>query len=116
MTSNVPANTVVATYRVKAGCEAAFHALLKNHYPTLRKLDLVTDEPPVIYQGSEGDDGADPIVFEIFTWKDAAAVQTAHHAPEVMAIWRPMGELVENRASGPMFAFPHVTRLDLGDK
>jgi hypothetical protein len=72
----------------------------------------VTDEPPVIYRGLERD--KDPIVFEIFTWKDAEAPGKAHEHPEVMAIWEPMGDCVEDRKTGPKFDFPHVERISPG--
>jgi hypothetical protein len=118
MTSANPANsapeptTVIATYRVRADKEPEFRRLLERHHPTLKRLGLVTNEPPVIYRGTER--GGGPIVFEIFTWKDAAAPGKAHEHPEVMAIWEPMGALVEDRKSGPKFDFPQVERLALG--
>ena len=34
-------NTVICNYRVAAGNESKFEALLKNHWPTLRRLGLV---------------------------------------------------------------------------
>lgn len=111
MTAASPFNTVVATYRVRAGKEAAFLELLARHFPTLRRLGLVTADPPVVYRGAE-DDGR-PIVFEIFTWRDAAAVQTAHESPAVMEIWEAMGALVEERDGKPMFEFPHVERVQV---
>jgi hypothetical protein len=99
-------NTVVATYRVRADREARFQGLLEKHHPTLRRLGLASASPPHIYRGME--EGGGPIYFEIFTWRDARAVQEAHVHPEVQAIWEPMGECVEDRKSGPRFAFPHV--------
>ena len=45
---------------------------------------------------------------EIFTWKDAKAVEAAHHSPELMKIWEPMGQLCES------MEFPHFERLALG--
>ncbi len=32
----------------------------------------------------------------MFEWKDAKASDTAHRAPEVMALWGPMLPLLEN--------------------
>jgi quinol monooxygenase YgiN len=102
-------NTVVACYRVRAGRESEFAELLRRHHPTLRRLGLATAEPAAVYRGEE--DGGGAIFFEIFTWTDAAAVETAHVHPEVQALWEPMGALVEDRDSGPGMAFPHVDRL-----
>lgn len=112
MKSERPLNTVVATYRVRPGKEEAFLELLRGHHPLLRRLGLVTHDAPTIYCGRE-DDGR-PIVFEIFTWKDAQAPEVAHETPELMRIWDAMGELVEERDGKPSWEFPHVERLDLG--
>ena len=101
--------TVIATYRVRAANEADFVALLRTHYPTLQRLGLVTAEPPVIYRGEE--EGA-PTYYEIFTWRDAEAPEVAHQTPDVMAIWEPMGALLESRDGRPEMEFPHVTRWD----
>lgn len=37
--------TVICTYRVRKGEEQKFEALLKEHWPTLRKLNMVTEKP-----------------------------------------------------------------------
>ena len=74
--------TVIAIYRVQKGREDDFLALLRRHHPTLRKVGLVTDDPPIVYQGAEQDGG--PIWFEIFTWKDGEAPEVAHQTPQVM--------------------------------
>lgn len=103
--------TVVATYRVQAAREAEFLELLRRHWPTLRALDLVTDDPPTVYRGEEEEGG--PIVFEIFTWKDGRAPETAHHTPQVARIWEAMGTLVEERGGKPKFEFPHVRRVPI---
>jgi hypothetical protein len=101
--------TVIATYRVRADREDAFRDLLDRHHPTLVRLGLATAEPPTIYRGLEKE-GA-PIYFEIFTWADPGAPGVAHEHPEVLALWEPMGEMVEDRETGPRFHFPHVERI-----
>ena len=104
--------TVIAIYRVQAAREDEFMGLLRKHYPILKKLGLVTNDPPVVYRGTEkGTD--EPILFEIFHWIDAAAAQTAHEMPELMAVWEAMGTLVEERNGKPGFEFPHVEKLNL---
>ena len=45
--------TVIATYRVKPGHEDAFIEQLNRHYPALKSLGLVTDEPPTVYVGKD---------------------------------------------------------------
>lgn len=103
--------TVVATYRVRADREHEFRALLARHHPTLVRLGLATEAPPTVYRGVE--DGGGPIYFEIFAWVDAEAPGVAHEHPDVMAIWEPMGRLVEDRATGPKFSFPHVEEISV---
>ena len=51
--------------------EKKFEALLKDHWPTLHRLGLVTDDPPQHFKGAEQDNGK-PIYFEIFDWRDGA--------------------------------------------
>ena len=108
------AETAICTYKVKPGKAKEFEALLARHWPTLRKLDLVTGDPAVVYRGLPAGPGKDrhavgPSTFvEIFTWKDAKAVEAAHHSPELMKIWEPMGQLCES------MEFPHFERLALG--
>ena len=98
--------TVICHYRVSPGNEKAFEALLDNHWPTLQRLGLVTDEPPQHFKGLEQDNGQ-PIYSEIFEWL-AGASERAHEHPEVMAIWEPMDTLCETRGGKPNMEFPHV--------
>lgn len=109
--NHVGPHTVFATYRVQAAREEAFFELLREHYPTLKRLGLVTDEIPIIYRGTEGD--GRPIVFEIFTWTDEKAPKVAHESPEVARVWEAMGTMVEERDGKPMFEFPHVERREI---
>ena len=101
--------TVICHYRVAAGNEGRFETLLNDHWPTLQRLGLVTDQPPQHFRGLEQDNGQ-PIYFEIFEWRDGA-VDRAHEHPEVMAIWEPMDTLCESRGGKPNMEFPHVTRM-----
>src|SRR5262249_12799213 len=103
--------TVICSYRVRSGREAEFTELLARHWPTLRALDLVTDEPPRHYRGAEKD-GA-PLFAGIFVWKSTAAAGVAHEHPEVMAVWEPMDGLTERRDGRPNMEFPHVQPLAL---
>lgn len=103
--------TVIATYRVPPAHEQAFVELLRRHHPTLVRRGLATPTAAQVYRGDE--DGR-PVFVEIFTWRDAAAVEAAHHDPEVMPLWEAMGRMVEERGGRPGFEFPHVRRLQLG--
>ena len=99
-------NTVICHYRVAAGNEDQFEALLKDHWPTLDRLGLVTGDAPQHFKGVEQDNGQ-PVYYEIFSWRDGA-VDRAHEHPEVMAIWEPMDQLCEARGPKPNMEFPHV--------
>lgn len=99
--------TVICHYRVATGNESDFEALLDRHWPTLLRLELVTDTRPQHFRGEEQDNGQ-PIYFEIFEWQDGAA-ERAHEHPEVMAIWEPMDNLCEARGGKPNMEFPHVS-------
>lgn len=94
--------TVLATYRVRADGEEAFQRLLASHWPTLRRLGLVTERPPSIFRSAEDP----PTYVEIFTWA-SGGVERAHDHPDVLAIWEPMDLLVEEREGRPGWEFPH---------
>lgn len=103
--------TVICLYRVRAGNEKEFTALLGRHWPTLHALGLATAQPPRHFRGAEHD-GA-PLFVEIFDWVDGAAAGAAHEHPEVMAIWEPMDRLTETRGGRPNMEFPHVRPIDV---
>lgn len=103
--------TVFCQYRVRAANEDAFVKLLARHWPTLRRLGVVTDEPAAVYRGL--DEKGRPFFFEVFSWRDEGAFETAHSHPEVLAIWEPMDALCEGREGRPNMEFPHVRRVSL---
>lgn len=85
---------VVCQYTAKPGQEEALEALLREHEKTLVRLGLKTDTPTQLLKGL-GDDperhGAKGRYIEIFSWSSDDAMQRAHEAPEVMAIWEGIG-------------------------
>jgi hypothetical protein len=85
---------VLCIYRVSVGKEDAFRKLLEQHWPTLDGVGLVSPVPPVWYRGKAKD--GRPLFIEIFEWKDDKASGVAHETPEVMAVWEPMGALVDD--------------------
>lgn len=103
--------TVVCTYRVIAGREPEFVKLLRDHWPKLRELGLVVGEPSKLYRGIDREQK--PYFIEIFTWRDADAVEAAHASPEVLLLWEPMEKLCESRGGRPAMEFPHVQPVDL---
>ena len=101
--------TVHCTFRVKAGCEGRFRELQREHWPTLRKLGLATEDEPLVYRG---EDAQGRLFFvEIFTWASPEAAPRAHAHPEVMAIWEPLDAVCEARDGQPNMEFPHVERV-----
>jgi hypothetical protein len=105
--------TVICRYRLKPGAEPAMLRLIARHWPALHRAGLVTDDPPLVLRGlpdprAEGEPhGAGQVLVEIFAWKGARSAQLAHHTPEVMAIWEPMGALCE------AMEFPHFAPVAL---
>ncbi len=100
------AEAVICTYRVKEGSEAAMLELIGRHWPTLRQAKLATPERPVVFEGR--DESGKTFFVEVFSWVDGEAAGRAHQMPEVMAVWGPMGDLVEERLGRPGMEFPHV--------
>ncbi len=99
-------HTVVCTYRVRPDADAVFASLLHRHWQTLRELEFVTNEPALVLRSI-----ADPPTFvEVFTWVDGG-FELAHEHPDVLALWEPMGELVEPRGGLPGWEFPHYRPL-----
>ena len=86
---------VLCIYRVKDGKEGEFRPLIEKHWPTLSSIGLrhFRARPLVSIQRQEGTK-----VFRraLRVEKTPRRPQTAHELPEVMAVWEPMGELVED--------------------
>ncbi len=91
------------TYRPKKGKEEALFALVKKHWPALKKAGLSTKDPATIYRATDKRSGQVYFI-EIFSWRDGQASGIAHQTPEVMAIWEPMGRVMEGfgGSSSPM--------------
>jgi hypothetical protein len=83
----------MCTYRPKSGKELEMLALLKEHWPVLKKAGLVTNRPSVLYRATNKQ-GRTYFV-EIFEWKDDKASGRAHEQTEIMRIWEPLGALAE---------------------
>lgn len=93
-------NTVIVRYQVRADARDAFVKLLAGHWPTLRRLGLVTDRPVECYEGTDTTNNQ-PVVVEIFEWVSAEAAQSAHVHPEVSPIWEAMGPLMRDGEERP---------------
>jgi hypothetical protein len=84
---------MLITYRAKKGHEDALLAFVKKHWPMLDRLHLATEQPARIWRAVDRE-GRTSFV-EMFQWKDASASGIAHQTPEVMAVWEPMGNIME---------------------
>lgn len=85
-------------YRPKPGHEEALFELVKKHWPALRKAGLATEVPAQVFRATDKG-GERPFYIEIFSWCDEQAPGRAHQMPEVMAIWEPMGPMIEDGPS-----------------
>jgi hypothetical protein len=86
--------TNLVTYVPKEGKEAELLALVKKHEPALRKVGLVTAKPFQVWKAF--DIRKQRVAFvEWFEWKDGRSSDVAHQTPEVMAVWEPMGPVLE---------------------
>ena len=79
----------IAAYRPLADKDAELLEEVKNHLPTLRSLDLVTDRPSHVMRAKDG------TIIEVFEWKSLEAVQQAHTNPGVLAMWERFGKVCE---------------------
>ena len=111
-------HTNICTYRVKAGAREEFLALLEKHWPTLHQHGLVTDTPALHFEakvGGKAHNESGTTFTEILSWKTADGPELAHHTPAVMAIWEPMGALVEDRDGRPGMEFPAYVPVTFDD-
>ena len=86
--------TNLVTYVPKQGKEAELLDLIRKHEPALRAAGLVTTEPFRLWKALDIRKQRTSFV-EYFQWKDGKVSDLAHQTPEVMAIWEPMGPLLE---------------------
>lgn len=94
MPKSAPVLTLV-TYRPKKGREVELLALVQKHWPVLQKVGLVTGEPAKIWKATDKRKGTVAFV-ELFSWRDGEASGIAHQMPQVMAVWEPMGAVMED--------------------
>ncbi|MCY4129301.1 MAG: hypothetical protein OXG15_08685 [Gammaproteobacteria bacterium] len=99
---------VIAMYKPHEGKDTALRELIRQHVPTLRRLELITDRPTLLVQARNG------TYMEIFEWRE---VGRAHEHPEVARIWEAM-ELVADLVSLSSLdearrSFPHFTPIEL---
>lgn len=101
--------TVICTYRVRTSVEDRFVELLNEHWSTLRRLELVSDEPSLVFRSVDDP----PTYVEIFTWVEGGFTR-AHEHPDVLAIWESMDPLLEERGALEKWEFPHYSQVAVG--
>lgn len=103
---------VFCAYRPREGKADELLALVKQHLPTLRRLELATDRPAICCRAADG------TIIEVFEWATADSARLAHEHPEVARIWEAMGEVAELPPPGEVAemgkTFPHFAPVDLG--
>ncbi len=99
----------VCLYRVQPDGVEAFQRLLEAHWPALRQLNLVTDQPGTAYRGA--DHTGRPVFVEIFQWADADAAGRAHELSDVSTVWDQMADLCEERHGLAAMEFLDLQRV-----
>jgi len=92
--AKLPEGLVYASDFLSSAEEAELLALVKKHEPALRKVGLVTAEPFRVLKAYDIRKQRELFV-EFFEWRDGGASDIAHQTPEVMAVWEPMGPVLE---------------------
>jgi hypothetical protein len=108
--NNAERETCVWTYHVRPEAEEEFTALLAKHWPALRRLEFVVDEPPMVLRSST----EPPVYVEMMTW-EVGGMRPAHEHPDVIPIWEGFKALVEEREEQqpvPGMSFPFYRRVD----
>ena len=89
--------TVMITFRAKAGAETELAQEIADHWATAKKMDLVRVDPHVTVRTK--DQGGQPCFIDIFTWRDRDIPDNAPQA--IQKIWGDMGRLTETRDGRP---------------
>lgn len=101
---------VFALYRPHQGKESELRALIGEHIPTLRRLELITDRPAILVRSKNG------TYIEIFEWRDADSSRQAHEHPEVARVWERMGGIADFPALDSLeeatTRFPHFEPME----
>ena|SRR5208283_5756807 len=89
-----PVPTLVA-YHPKPGkqAESELLGLVKQHWPTLRRIGLASEKPAQVWRAHEKN-SEETHFLELFEWAEEGSSDVAHQTPEVMAMWEPMGRVL----------------------
>jgi hypothetical protein len=103
--------TVICRFTVKPASEKEFVKVLSRDWPNLLRLGLATKDEPTVYR--HVDETGGPVYFQIMCWANAAAVESAHANPEVLALWTAFDALTEARGGHAKCEFPHVELVSM---
>jgi hypothetical protein len=93
MKNQNPVNMLVSYYP-KKGQEDVLLKLVLKHWPVLSQVGLVTQGEAQVWRATEI--RTKEIYFvEKFQWATPESSDIAHQTPEVMALWEPMGPILE---------------------
>jgi hypothetical protein len=98
--------TVMVTYRAKAGSEAALANAIAKQWAAANRLKLVLETPHTLVRG---DEQGKTYFVEIFTWRDANIPDAPPAA--IQNIWAEMSQLVESRGARPGIDFAAVSSV-----
>jgi hypothetical protein len=80
---------VIVVYRPLAGQETALRRVVARHLTVLRKENLVTEREPIVMRAKDGS------VVEVFEWRSAEAIASAHSNPQVLNLWKDFSAVCE---------------------
>ncbi len=80
---------VIVGYKPKVGRETELKQLLSSHVARLRSLGLATSREPIRMESSDG------TFLEVFEWRSAEAIQTAHEHEEVHKMWAEFADVCD---------------------
>ena len=72
---------VVVVYKPLPGREKELEKIVSKHYDILNKENLVTERLPIVMRSGDGS------IIEIFEWRSAEAIESAHSNAQVLRLW-----------------------------
>ena len=79
----------IAIYRPKPGRDKELQKIVGEHMPVLMGQSLITDRKPIVMKASDG------CIIEVFEWRSAEAIRSAHENPEVLKLWERFNEVCD---------------------
>jgi quinol monooxygenase YgiN len=101
---------VICAFRPRKGKEQDLLGVIRDHVPTLRSQNLITDRTSIVGRAADG------TIIEVFEWKNQAAVDEAHHNLVVRQLWERFeacSDYISLRdVAETQSPFPHFEPLD----